>query len=151
MHYLLNFFKPYYLNWLLNYLLNCHYFGYFDYFVHYFLHNFLNLDDSLLHPENFKNIVDVYYIYDFLAYHSNNSLVNLQNCSVSFFQGINLLKKDLYKHPEMEFNLFGALTAVIVHVLDSYCFRNIFNYLYQAIQRNFIQHIKNSVNVRIKC
>lgn len=64
-------------NNLLNNLLDCNDFWYFHYPIHYFLNYLLNFDYFRADSEYFKNIIDIYGIYNLGINHSYNSLIDL--------------------------------------------------------------------------
>ena len=82
----------------------------FNDFFDNFFDNFLYFNDFRGDSINFKDIININDVHNFLSDHSDDSLVNLRNDAASKFHFFHFLEKGLNQNSEMELNFPGLFT-----------------------------------------
>ena len=72
--------------------LNFNYFRDLNYSLYDFLHNFLDFDNFWSNSINFKNIINIYDIHNFLTNHADNAFIDLWDNSASAFHLLHFFK-----------------------------------------------------------
>lgn len=81
------------LNYLFNNLFNWNNLWNFNNSINDFLHNFFNFDNLWDNPKYFQNVINIDNIHNLSINHTNDSFIDIQNCSCLSFQFFELFKK----------------------------------------------------------
>jgi hypothetical protein len=116
-------------------------FWHLDYSLDYLLHYFFDLNYLRSNSKYLKYVIHIDYIHYLSSYHTNHTLINLQNSSSFNSDLLKFLEQSFDEYSQMEFDFSLFFIAMCIDVIYSHYLRHKFYDLNQFLDFVSLNHI----------